>query len=276
MVVSALNPGVTNRLTTQESLPAPDTADEANRLAVALEAPAPALFVLWQDATDNVVRFIDVCLGRGAAHIHLQRINGDRNGGLQMEDLRVSLPGRDKGIVSVLLGCLSSVHPERRAEINAGRNFWMELGRRVLFVEPIAREVELKRDFPDIFSLVRDEVKLYAPARDDCPSAQPSSSGGRAGEVISVEDDGSALCWVEVANGEQVKVRFSRELIGHLDPCAGREFVWAPNGVALCSDQFWVREVDPLPVEEQQTLEQLRRRFFERVQQGELLEDEAE
>jgi len=253
-----------SELTTRDAFPAPNTAEEVERLGFAVQVPEPALFVVWQQTADHVGDFIDACLRAGAREVRSIHVQGNNPEGIGLDDLRSDLLRSTEGTVIVLLGCLSGVAPARRMAFNAGRSFWLNLGRLVLFVEPIDCEAELKKAFPDIFSLVRDEVKLYPPQTE---------GQLRMGEVESVDENG-AVCWVEIAPGERVKVRFSLDLLKHLHPHPGLELVWAPAGKELRPEQFRPRTFEPLPSKDREELNRLNRAFRDRVARGELLKDD--
>jgi hypothetical protein len=253
-------------LTTRDAFQAPNILEEVERLGYALAAPAPALFVIWQEAADNVSGFVDACLGAGASEVLTILVKGSDPENLWQKILLEGVPRLSQGAVIVLLGCLSAVAPQRRNAFNAGRNFWMNLGHLVLFVEPIAGEAALKTAFPDIFSLVRDEVKLYSPE----PSTEP-----HACEVERVDESG-VVCWVQIGSEERVKVRFSPHLLRHLHPHPGLELVWAPRGKELHPEQFSLHMAPTLPAEDREELQRLRRAFRQRAEQGQLLQDDKE
>jgi hypothetical protein len=265
MPTDLLAPELSN-LTTRGVFRTPDIADEVERLSYALFAPAPALFVVWQETVDNVSAFIDACLKAGASRVVAIDVQGSNPEKFWLDRLSDKIGRVGQGAVIVLLGCLSSVVAERRKTLNADRDFWMNLGCLVLFVEPIAQEAELKNDYPDIFSIVRDEVKLYAPE----PAGEP-----RFGEVEHVDDSG-VVCWIEISETERVKVCFARPLLQHLHPKPGLEFVWTPAGKHLLPQQFAVRPLPSLSAEESDELRRLGKAFRQRVEQGRLLKDDEE
>jgi hypothetical protein len=268
-------------LTTRDVYPNPDRDFEVSRLTEALQAPAPAFFVIWQDGVDSAHLFIDACIKVGATEIKSIHIKGMTGGIDWLEDLKKDLKTLGEKVVIVLLGCLSAVEPDRRPVFNRNRGFWEKLGRIVLFVEPIDREAELKRDFDHLFALTRDEVKLYGPenpsviaiSSEKVAAADPPTAAGPVvqhfGEVIEV-DARDAVCWVEMVPGRMVKTRVPLSVLAHLRPRPGLAFVWVPEGTELRPEHFRPRQFPAPSPEEQEEEERLRRKFHENVDRGRL------
>lgn len=119
---------------------------------------APALFVLWQDD----VR--DLAFVRGATRKQLHVL--DSSAGKHLPSRLVEQQPTSEEVV-VMPAALSSVPPEERPWVNLARNRLLLAKQTVLFVEPTSQEPTLRRDFPDIFAIVRGSFHLQQPLYED-------------------------------------------------------------------------------------------------------------
>jgi hypothetical protein len=146
----------------------------------------------------------------------------------------------------------------------------------ILFVEPIAAEPALRAAYPDIFSVVRDEFKLYRPTpeSDGTPSevvaASSTGTGTECfGEILALGED-EAVCLIDLAPGGKVKTRIPTAMLAHLNPYVGMEFIWACQGANMQPEQFRPRSFAPPSPEEQEELKRLEQKFKENVERGNL------
>jgi hypothetical protein len=65
--------------------------------------------------------------------------------------------------IDIVNGAFSTIPQAARYTLNAGRDRLLDLGRKLVFVEPATQELELRRDLPDIFSVVREVFHFTAP-----------------------------------------------------------------------------------------------------------------
>jgi hypothetical protein len=236
-------------------------------------ADAPALFVVWQDSVSSVRLFVDAMLQAGLTHWTVYRSNGLGwiSGLTQMTE-----PANADEVV-VLLGCLSAIPQEQRYQLNVARTLFLDIPRKIIFVESAAQEGELREVFPDIFSLVRQDIRLFARADQEEQLAafgqatasasshqSPSGPAGRtplSGQIVQMGEK-DALCWLEVQPGVRVKFQIPLDLLQHLHPEVGKQFLWSP-GTNEYPEQFCERVPPPPDPELLREFDELSRRYHQ-------------
>ncbi len=131
--------------------------ETADRMAWALRSSGqPALFLALQDDLSD----------RSALTISTT-VFADTTLGDPLEILAATPEPTPPPSLRVYSGFLSSSPPELRSVINARRSRFLALPQRTLFVEPAAKEAEIRRDFPDVLSVVRETFRLETPLLED-------------------------------------------------------------------------------------------------------------
>jgi YgiT-type zinc finger domain-containing protein len=129
----------------------------------ALEASGhPAMFAIFYENID--IDQLTLEIGRRlTSRVALVEIpGGDLESSLRDNQERSERPG-----VDVVAGALSALPANQRAAVNASRDRILELGTKLVFIEPMSKKYELYRDFPDLFSVVRSAVHISGPAFED-------------------------------------------------------------------------------------------------------------
>jgi hypothetical protein len=141
----------------------PNAASQLELLAESIRiADRPTFFAIWQDDPDSMHLFaepvVKACLKTPHVIQHdnlVTELNRLEKGASSLQD--------DYGIV--FLGCLTAMHDEERKQFNAARDRLLHLRTKIIFVEPVADEARLRMGFPDVFSLVSHDYRLFL--RDD-------------------------------------------------------------------------------------------------------------
>src|SRR5262249_53304156 len=130
----------------------------------------------------------------------------------------------DEGII--FLGCLSILPDVEGKWFNAARDRLLRLPTKIVFVESVTDERKVRLAFPDVFSLVSYDCRLFRRAGEEDPFATgdgqrqefgpkdevPAALSGTVQEVRA--DD--AVCWLEVGPGALVKFAVPLSLLRHL------------------------------------------------------------
>jgi hypothetical protein len=114
------------------------------------EADKPSMFVIFQNRLESLPWIMSTChqVTRSVGFVDVR--GGDLESMLLAEQ-QMSRPPE----IDVVAGAFSTIPADARYALNAGRDRLLDLGRKLIFVEPAIAEAELRRDFPDIFSVVR-------------------------------------------------------------------------------------------------------------------------
>jgi hypothetical protein len=140
----------------------PSVEIERDRLEWALDASeAPSLFFVWQEDPDNLAPILEICR---SAHMTPDVVEPGGPPWFR-EPIQEGPIGRP-GVVILPCG-LSSIPPPERQALNIARERILEMGHKLVFVEPTHEERSLRRDFPDIFSIVRDNIRLDPPLSEN-------------------------------------------------------------------------------------------------------------
>jgi hypothetical protein len=236
--------------------------------AFMLEAELPAFFAVWQDSLESMCRFVEPVVRAGLKTPHVLQPD-NMAAELTRLEKRGSLPD-DHGIV--FLGCLSAMHEEERKQFNAARDRLLRLQTKMIFVESVADEGKVRRDFPDVLSQVSYDCRLFLRAGEEDPFAtsdgQRQDSGptneapaALSGTVEAVRAD-DAVCWLEVGPGTLVKFAVPLIHLRHLDPQPGLELLWSP-GNEREAPLFWKREPKSPDPEMIREVRELNQRFRE-------------
>jgi hypothetical protein len=131
----------------------------AEYLAFALEeADKPSWFVVFQNRLESIPWLLNTC------HEVTRSVNVVDVGGRDLESmLRAEQQASRPPEIDIVNGAFSTIPQAARYTLNAGRDRLLDLGRKLVFVEPATQELELRRDLPDIFSVVREVFHFTAP-----------------------------------------------------------------------------------------------------------------
>ena len=130
-------------------------------LAFALEAAnKPSWFVVFQNQPGSLQRILNACrqVTWSAEVVDVK--------GRDLESVLLSERTSRPPEIDVVSGAFSTIPAAARYTLNAGRDRLLDLGRKLVFVEPATQEVELRRDLPDIFSVVREVFHVTAAAHE--------------------------------------------------------------------------------------------------------------
>jgi hypothetical protein len=228
----------------------PEAPEQVELLAEAIQlAEPPAFFFVWQDGPDSIGRFVRALDQAGLRSFHLVRSPN-------IEDYLKSLEERPSGALApdwiIFLGCLSQLTDDKRKHFNVARDRLLRLPTKMIFVESIADEREVRLDFPDVVSQVSYDCRLFLRAGEpdlfatgDPPAQQQADANGEklttlSGTVHEVRET-EALCWLEIAPGNRLLFSVPFAHIAHLNPQPGLELLWSP-GKSGELPTFWKRE----------------------------------
>jgi hypothetical protein len=152
-----------------EIIESPAAADQLDLLAESIRLAAPpAFFAVWQDVPDSMRRFVDVLVQAGLTTPHVIRPD-NLAAKLKGLEQRASSLFDDDGVI--FLGCLSALSEEERKQFNATRDRLLRLPTKMIFVESVADEGNVRLGFPDVLSLVSYDCRLFLRAGEEDPFA---------------------------------------------------------------------------------------------------------
>ena len=122
------------------------------------ETDRPAMFFVFQDRLESVPWLLDTCR-QVTTSVGVVEPKGRDLESLLRSEQEMSPPPE----IDLVIGAFSTVTPSSRYHLNAARDRLLDLHRKMVFVEPLLAEPELRRDLPDIFSVVRSVFHLTAP-----------------------------------------------------------------------------------------------------------------
>jgi hypothetical protein len=125
------------------------------------ETDKPAMFVVFQDRLGSISWLLNT-LHQVTRSVGVLDVRGGDLESMLVSELEASRPPE----IDIVSGAFSTIPKAARYTLNAGRDRLLDFGRKLVFVEPAAEEVELRRDLPDIFSVVREVFHVTAPVHE--------------------------------------------------------------------------------------------------------------
>ncbi len=122
------------------------------------ETDKPAMFVVFQNRPESISWLLNT-IHQVTRSVGVLDVRGGDLESMLVSELKASRPPE----IDIVSGAFSTIPKAARYTLNAGRDRLLNLGRKLVFVEPATEEVELRRNLPDIFSVVREVFHVTAP-----------------------------------------------------------------------------------------------------------------
>lgn len=122
------------------------------------ETDRPAMFFVFQDRPESVPWLLQTCRQVSMSVGVVEAKGGDLESLLRSEQ-EMSRPPE----INLVIDAFSTAPASSRYRLNAARDRLLDLNRKMVFVEPALAEPELRRDLPDIFSVVRTVFHFTSP-----------------------------------------------------------------------------------------------------------------
>jgi hypothetical protein len=122
------------------------------------ETDKPAMFVVFQNRPESISWLLNT-LHQVTRSVGVLDVRGHDLESMLVSELEASRAPE----IDIVNGAFSTIPKAARYNLNAGRDRLLDLGRKLVFVEPATEELELRRDLPDIFSVVREVFHFTPP-----------------------------------------------------------------------------------------------------------------